>query len=939
MLNKGKITAFITAIAVTITFSAATDAIKAKNVSAAGKSEWDCIYFGNYYQNDTNGDGKINFSDKMEPIRWRILQESGNYALLLSDKILDAGKYNNAEEDCTWENCNIRKWLNATFYNTAFNTAEREAIQTRTVINDAYEDSFGAYGGNTTKDKVFLLSLDEILNGYGFEYSPYNEKNPSRTVSDTAYAATKPGMYSNTESADTWWLRGPGWQNDTAACVLANGIISEMMPVDATAGIRPVIYVNLSDASLWSDAGTAVTEVLSEDGEINPEGNGAWDVPVIDGETENPQDTPIPPLDDPQDTEPDESRLNYLKYTKNTTGGTESYNSSANDYTYLYADTVKSYLSETASGYLRVETTDDKVYAEEYSYDYELLSVKEIGMELPLFGGYFSGTDYNFMVFGQENPYENDSTEIMRVVKYDKEWNRLDSQSVYGANTIIPFEAGSLRMTETQGMLFIHTCHQMYASDDGLNHQANMTYVIAQNTMSVIQSWYGIMNVNYGYVSHSFNQFVRTDGAYLYRLDHGDAYPRSVVLTKSNINNITNCSYTELIRIAGETGENATGVSVGGFELAGNRLVSAGNSCDQTDSVYDPISGVRNIFVSSTDNNLTDTNIRRLTDYDEYSDISVGNPHLVKAGENELYVLWEETDSDNFTLVKIAKIDSSGELIGEIHTIYAKLSDCAPLYTSQDEIVWYVTYGGSPVFYHLPADKLEECEFKGRINIEDCTVTLTPQVFEYTDYHEYIPEVHITYGSYALRENEDYTVSYSANSSLGTARAVFKGEGIFTGEVSKDYSIVSNKADNDNPSAGEPSTGNNPGNSNGSGGSGIVLKDSIVTKTRNYSSSGTSSSSKKSVKKPGKVKGVAAYKYGKKIVVYWYSKNGAKGYQVQYSANKKFAKKKSKNVSSTIVSLKVKKSKFCYIRVRAYKKASGRKVYGKWSKVKKVKIK
>ena len=81
-----------------------------------------------------------------------------------------------------------------------------------------------------------------------------------------------------------------------------------------------------------------------------------------------------------------------------------------------------------------------------------------------------------------------------------------------------------------------------------------------------------------GYVSHSFNQFVRTDGRYLYRLDHGDAYPRAVVITKADVADITDCDYKFVLPIEGGIGDNDTGVSAGGLELAGNHLVAVGNS-------------------------------------------------------------------------------------------------------------------------------------------------------------------------------------------------------------------------------------------------------------------------------------------------------------------------------------------------------------------------
>lgn len=71
-------------------------------------------------------------------------------------------------------------------------------------------------------------------------------------------------------------------------------------------------------------------------------------------------------------------------------------------------------------------------------------------------------------------------------------------------------------------------------------------------------------------------------------------------------------------------------------------------------------------------------------------------------------------------------------------------------------------------------------------------------------------------------------------------------------------------------------------------------------------------------------------------------KKRAKGYQVQYSMKKKFPARKTKKKNAakrTVTISRLKKKRTYYFRVRAYKKkANGSKVYGKWSKVKKVKI-
>ena len=95
---------------------------------------------------------------------------------------------------------------------------------------------------------------------------------------------------------------------------------------------------------------------------------------------------------------------------------------------------------------------------------------------------------------------------------------------------------------------------------------------------------------------------------------------------------------------------------------------------------------------------------------------------------------------------------------------------------------------------------------------------------------------------------------------------------------------------------------------------------------------------------PAKVKKLSAKnKKGKKIIISWKWQDGINKYQIQYALNKKFTKKrKTKTVAgyndSTTIS-KLKKGKTYYVRVRAGKKSSGKMVYGKWSAVKKVKIK
>ncbi len=93
---------------------------------------------------------------------------------------------------------------------------------------------------------------------------------------------------------------------------------------------------------------------------------------------------------------------------------------------------------------------------------------------------------------------------------------------------------------------------------------------------------------------------------------------------------------------------------------------------------------------------------------------------------------------------------------------------------------------------------------------------------------------------------------------------------------------------------------------------------------------------------PAGVKKLTAKNKKKKAVVLsWKTVSGAKGYQLQYAMNKKFTKKKKSKLTAKakFTVKKLKKKRTYYFRVRAYKLNGKTKVYGKWSKVKKVKVK
>ena len=171
-------------------------------------------------------------------IEWNVVFENGNHALLLSKKCLDAYPYNKVKVETIWHNSDLRKWLNNEFLNSAFNSKDQLAILNNTVPTTQNPRS-KANSGTEITDKVFILSHDEI-----FKY------NLTKAIicQATKYAISK-GVFCGSDGTNAfWWLRTPGYTNESAMYVTSAGRIDELgYAVNASnKGIRPAIWVDLN---------------------------------------------------------------------------------------------------------------------------------------------------------------------------------------------------------------------------------------------------------------------------------------------------------------------------------------------------------------------------------------------------------------------------------------------------------------------------------------------------------------------------------------------------------------------------------------------------------------------------------------------------------------------------------------------------------------------
>ena len=381
------------------------------------------------------------------------------------------------------------------------------------------------------------------------------------------------------------------------------------------------------------------------------------------------------------------------------------------------ASPIGSYLVDIGNGnMMRVQSDYDSsnIYVEYYDSQYNVTGVRQLAPELPIYGGFYSGSDAYYIVTGQKNEEESDTVECYRITKYDKNWNRIGSAGLYDCNTFLPFRAGCVRMTEADGYLFVRTSHQMYLSSDGLRHQANVTIQFDENKLVITDSYTDVMNSKYGYVSHSFNQFIKTEGNHLVAVDHGDAYPRSIVLTEyqtdftngqfiSNMNHWKNpCKSTDLFEFTGEIGDNATGASVGGFEVTDSAYLVAANSINQEDTSDDRSRhDYRNVCIVGKSKRDGHTFVNWLTNLE--GDLSATTPYLVKINDNKYLVMWSY-QKRSVGAIDYTYIDADGSQISPVYTMNGMLSDCEPVYIN-DTVVWYTSDSdGNVTFYGVDSN-------------------------------------------------------------------------------------------------------------------------------------------------------------------------------------------------------------------------------------------
>ena len=198
------------------------------SIAMNGLKVRETITFGRYPQRGVDAEP--------EPVEWIVLDINRIAVTLISRRALDTMPYSTDASSASWESCTLRSWLNNHFVDVAFNDDERAMLMSVKVLAGV-NPTYPTDPGNDTRDRVFLLSIEEVEKLSG----------RNRICTATAYAKAR-GATTNRADSCRWWLRSPGREPGRAAFMVRGGDIypSGSSVSDHSIAVRPVIVLRLT---------------------------------------------------------------------------------------------------------------------------------------------------------------------------------------------------------------------------------------------------------------------------------------------------------------------------------------------------------------------------------------------------------------------------------------------------------------------------------------------------------------------------------------------------------------------------------------------------------------------------------------------------------------------------------------------------------------------
>ncbi|MBE5871538.1 MAG: hypothetical protein E7294_09815 [Lachnospiraceae bacterium] len=800
-----------------------------------GETVWDKVTFGNYMQNPVY---------QVEPIKWRILSIEEEHALLLADKALDCMPYHDKEEAVTWETCSLRKWLNDTsvndtFINTAFTTEEQEALVATRLTNEGNGKNDG---GNDTTDRVWILSMSDLLNtAYGFE-AKWNATCKKRKTMATDYTIGRGAFVGKGYPYDVgvveYWLRTPGdyWATDAMRMSAeANEAISASTVNIDSVSVRPVICVDLNSAGV-KDAGKVIsdgtvitpeTEGYQADGFTVPRQQGSdtvWDCVYFGNykQSGNMEKKPVEwrvlSVSGNDAFLLADKALDCQKFHAQRAGitwETCDLRKWLNDTDDPDAFISQAFTEEEQRAILKSKETGDKVY---------LLSVEE-------------ATDPR-LGFPAEKGYDHESNKwAANYTQYAK------NRGASGANN-------------AERLICLWWLRS--TKPDSYEPDKNKAWYVAGKGI------YGTQYTEQNYIA------VRP-------VLHVDLTSAAVSYSGTVCSNGETRTAEEVINMKAARMADALIASIGEVDKDSAQKIKAARAA------YDQLSAEAKKLV---------TGYAVLVKAEEdYAMIEANEKQAKEAAEavDELIRAIGEVDKDSKDAIEAAQ------------KAYGGLNDAA-----KAKVTLYETLQQAVGEYAALMEK-EQKELE-KAEAVDALIKAIGEVTK--DSKEQIEAAQKAYDKLSNTEKAKVTLYETLQN------------------ATKQYAAIDTQ---ENPQENPPE---NPSqNDPGTGGMTETVSGAQTKEEQNPP--------KVAVKAPDQVK-IKSAKSRKKntAVVSWRKAKEAAGYEVQYSFDKKFKKSVTKKTGKMSLTLKkLKKGKNCYIRVRAYRKdTNGQKVYGEWSKAKKVKI-
>lgn len=366
------------------------------------------------------------------------------------------------------------------------------------------------------------------------------------------------------------------------------------------------------------------------------------------------------------------------------------------------------------SGYMRVFYDGEKICIEYYDSGFNIKSKKSVAMELDVWGGFYAGKDAYYVVEGQYNTSENDSAEVIRVIKYNTDWEKIGSAKItgnpdmFGGEVRYPFDYGCVEMTEYDGTLYVVTGHEGYVDESvGQGHQGFLMIAVDEASMSgkIVGSdlW------------HSFAQYIENDGSTLYVLEQSEG-SRYTSLKKIDAATLD----TTELSVLDYGGEHTSAwaiscyASVDDMALSSSNILCLGTSIDQSE--YDNVTydTAHNIYLTVTPkSNFSEnaTTVKWLTDYNGGGKAFLGTK-ITRVNDNRFMVSWEEygteqtasiDDTLSCYILHYVFVDGNGNKISKEYTAAAPISDCHPI-VKGSKIVYYASNANIVNFYTIDAN-------------------------------------------------------------------------------------------------------------------------------------------------------------------------------------------------------------------------------------------